>query len=126
LSYVHIASSAGCYFFIKVEIARIKIKLKGSDMKLWRKPFDIDEKTPAPVKVHIDIDRCKGCGYCAEFCPRGVLTMTDELGPRGYNMVKVGDSGQCLGCGLCQAICPEFGIYVTEEEKEEPATHAQG
>jgi 2-oxoglutarate ferredoxin oxidoreductase subunit delta len=94
-------------------------------MKLWRKPFDIAEKTPRPVKVHIDIDRCKGCGYCAEFCPRGVLTMTDELGPRGYSMVKVGDSSQCLGCGLCQAICPEFGIYVTEEEKEEPVTDVQ-
>jgi formate hydrogenlyase subunit 6/NADH:ubiquinone oxidoreductase subunit I len=50
--------------------------------------------------------------------------MTDELSPRGYTMVKVGDSGQCLGCGLCQAICPEFGIYVTPEEKEEPVTHA--
>jgi 2-oxoglutarate ferredoxin oxidoreductase subunit delta len=95
-------------------------------MKLWRKPFDIAEKTPRPVRVHIDVDRCKGCGYCAEFCPRGVLTMMDELSPRGYNMVKIGDSSQCLGCGLCQAMCPEFGIYVTEEEKEESVTDVQG
>ncbi|MBM3119677.1 MAG: 4Fe-4S ferredoxin, partial [Chloroflexi bacterium] len=45
-------------------------------MKLWRKPFDMAEKAPRPVKVHIDTERCKGCGYCAEFCPRGVLKMS--------------------------------------------------
>jgi len=90
-------------------------------MKLWRQPFDATEKAPKPVKVHIDIDRCKGCGYCAEFCPHGVLKMSDELGPRGYDMVKVVDESKCLGCGLCEAICPEFGIYLTTdtEEKEE-------
>lgn len=97
-------------------------------MKLWRKPFDMADKAPKPVTVHISIDRCKGCGYCAEFCPRGVLKMTDELSPKGYNLVKVIDEYNCLGCSLCQAICPEFGIYVTtqdKEEKEEPVTHAQ-
>ncbi|OGN93359.1 MAG: hypothetical protein A2Z75_08780 [Chloroflexi bacterium RBG_13_50_10] len=97
-------------------------------MKLWRKPFDIADKSPEPVKVHIDIDRCKGCGYCAEFCPRGVLKMTDELSPKGYDMVKVVDESQCLGCGLCEAMCPEFGIYVTKENKEArkvQATHAR-
>jgi 2-oxoglutarate ferredoxin oxidoreductase subunit delta len=91
----------------------------GADMKLWRRPFDATEKAPKPVKVHIDIDRCKGCGYCAEFCPRGVLKMTDELSPKGYGMVKVVDESKCLGCGLCEAICPEFGIHLTTEEKKE-------
>ena len=87
-------------------------------MNLWRKPFDIDEKAPKPVKIHIDIDRCKGCGYCAEFCPRGVLKMTGELSYKGYDMVGVVDDGKCLGCGLCEAMCPEFGIYLIYEDKE--------
>jgi 2-oxoglutarate ferredoxin oxidoreductase subunit delta len=86
-------------------------------MKLWRQPFDIAEKAPKPVKVHFDIDRCKGCGYCAEFCPRGVLKMTGELGPKGYETVKIMDETKCLDCGLCEAICPEFGIYLTTEEE---------
>ena len=94
-------------------------------MKLWRIPFDLADKAPKPVRVHINQDRCKGCGYCAEFCSRGVLKMTDELSPRGYNVVKVVDESKCLDCGLCQAICPEFGIYVTQVEKEEPVTHAK-
>ncbi len=87
-------------------------------MKLWRKPFDMAEKAPKPVKVRIDEERCKGCGFCAEFCPREVLKMTGELGPKGYETVRVTDEIKCLGCGLCEAICPEFGIYLTTEEKE--------
>ncbi len=94
-------------------------------MKLWRKPFDMADKAPLPARVHIDLDRCKGCGYCAEFCPRGVLVMMDELSPRGYNIVKIVDESKCLDCCLCQAICPEFAIFVTQEEKEEPMTHAE-
>ena len=122
------AGDAGCYFFITCTETNRNNRQNGADMKLWRKPFDMAEKAPNPVKVHINVDRCKGCGYCAEFCPRGALKMTDELGPKGYNLVKVVDEGKCLGCGLCEAMCPEFGIYVTtedKEEKEEPVTHVQ-
>lgn len=87
-------------------------------MKLWRKPFDIAEKAPQPVKVHIDEGRCKGCGFCAEFCPRGVLKMSGKLGPRGYEAVEITDESKCLGCGLCEALCPEFGICVVSDDKK--------
>lgn len=92
-------------------------------MKLWRKPFDLAEKAPRPVTARIDKERCKGCGYCAEFCPRGVLKMTGELGPKGYETVRITDEAECLGCGLCEAICPEFGIHlITKEEKQMKCT----
>ncbi len=99
-------------------------------MKLWRRPLDAAQKAPKPVKVHIDLDRCKGCGYCAEFCPRGVLKMSDQRSPKGYDTVKVVDEDKCLGCGLCEAMCPEFGIRLTsededKEEKKESAAHAK-
>ena len=112
------ASDAGCYFFIKDQRPTKIAIISGDDMKLWRKPFDMADKAPTPVKLHFDVDRCKGCGYCAEFCPRGVLKMTDELSPKGYDTVRIVDEGKCLGCGLCEAICPEFGIYLTTEDKE--------
>ena len=119
------SGAAGCYFFIIGSETNPNNGQSGANMKLWRKPFDMADKAPRPVRVHISIDRCKGCGYCAEFCPRGVLKMTDELSPKGYNVVKVVEESKCLGCGLCEAMCPEFGIYVTAEEKEEePVTHA--
>ncbi|MCD6481219.1 MAG: 4Fe-4S binding protein, partial [Thermoplasmata archaeon] len=28
---------------------------------------------PPHGKVYIIKDRCKGCGFCIEFCPQGVL-----------------------------------------------------
>ena len=83
-------------------------------MKLRRKPFDHTEKTVAPTKIHIDKERCKGCRYCVEFCPRKVLTIGSEIGPRGYNLATVSDEGKCSACGFCELICPEFAIKLSE------------
>jgi 2-oxoglutarate ferredoxin oxidoreductase subunit delta len=67
-------------------------------MKLWRKPFDYIEKATAPGRVYIDKERCKGCGYCVEFCPREVLRVSSELSPKGYYLAAVDDESKCLAC----------------------------
>ena len=82
-------------------------------MKLWRKPFDSLEKATTPGQVYIDKERCKGCGYCVEFCPRGVLKIGNELNSKGYLFPVVVDETGCLACGYCQVICPEFAIKVS-------------
>jgi 2-oxoglutarate ferredoxin oxidoreductase subunit delta len=82
-------------------------------MKLWRKPFDYADKATKPGQVHIDKERCKGCGFCVEFCPTEVLKMSLELSPKGYNLVVVDDESKCLACGFCELICPEFAIKVS-------------
>ena len=87
-------------------------------MKLWRTPFDQTEKATRPVKVLIDKEICKGCGYCVEFCPRGALVMSDELSPKGYTLAAVADESKCLGCGLCDILCPEFAIHVISNYNE--------
>jgi len=79
-------------------------------MKMWRVPFDLAEKATRPTKVLIDKERCKGCGYCVEFCPRAALRTSDELSSKGYSLVEVADESKCLGCGLCTVLCPEFAI----------------
>jgi 2-oxoglutarate ferredoxin oxidoreductase subunit delta len=61
-------------------------------------------------KIYIDKERCKGCGYCVEFCPKKLLSMSSELGHKGYKMAQVYGESECLGCGLCEAICPDFAI----------------
>lgn len=81
-------------------------------MKLWRTPFDCIEKATKPGQVDIDQERCKGCGFCVEYCPREVLKMSLELSPKGYNFAVVGDDSKCLACGFCELICPEFAIRV--------------
>jgi len=92
-------------------------------MKLWRKPFDYSEKATSPGHIIIDNDRCKGCGFCVEYCPRDVLKMSPELNPKGYNLCIIDDESKCLACGFCEVICPEFAIIVTSADK--PATTNQ-
>jgi 2-oxoglutarate ferredoxin oxidoreductase subunit delta len=82
-------------------------------MKLWRKPFDYTETATTPGQIHIDEERCKGCGYCVDFCPRDVLKMGNELNTKGYLLCVVDDEARCLACGYCEIICPEFAIKVS-------------
>jgi 2-oxoglutarate ferredoxin oxidoreductase subunit delta len=81
-------------------------------MTFWRTPFDHAEKATKPGKVVIDKDRCKGCGYCVEYCPRGVLEMSDEMNAKGYSLAAVVNENSCLSCGLCETLCPEFAIVL--------------
>ena len=67
----------------------------------------------AAYRIAIDRERCKGCGYCVEFCPRDVLTMSDELNPKGYTLPAVTNEANCRGCDLCTLLCPEFAVTVT-------------
>jgi len=87
-------------------------------MKLWRTPFDQAEKATKPPKVLIDKERCKGCGYCVEFCPRVVLEMSEELSPKGYTLAVAADESKCLGCGLCDVLCPEFAIHLQSSDND--------
>jgi 2-oxoglutarate ferredoxin oxidoreductase subunit delta len=88
-------------------------------MKLWRKPFDQEEKATKHGRVLIDTDRCKGCDFCVEFCPRGALVMSKELGPKGYYLAEVADDTLCLNCGLCEILCPEFGIQLAPSDNDD-------
>ena len=78
----------------------------------WRKPLDAEIKTVKPGQVSIDRNKCKGCGFCTEFCPRNVLAMSEDLNEKGYNSAIVTDEIKCLSCGLCEVICPEFAVHV--------------
>ena len=86
--------------------------------KLWRKPFDADVKATKPGKVTIIKERCKGCGYCTEFCPREALVMSDEINAKGYTLVIISDESKCLSCGLCEVICPEFAIVLNSDNNK--------
>ena len=99
-------------------------------MKLWRKPLDADEFEAPKGKVYIIDERCKGCGFCIEFCPRDVLEESEKYNSKGYHPPEVANPDDCVHCGLCELICPEFAIFVLDakevEKKEQGKKKAKG
>ena len=45
-------------------------------MKYWRTQLDADRISVPQGDVHIVVERCKGCAFCVEYCPRDVLAMS--------------------------------------------------
>ena len=82
-------------------------------MKFWRTPYNIDEVKIPLGEVHILKERCKGCGFCIEYCPKDVLEMSDEFNSKGYHPPRVKNPEECVNCGLCGLLCPEFAIWTT-------------
>ena len=66
--------------------------------------------------IHIIESRCKGCGFCIEFCPRDVLEVSETLAPNGYHPPYAARMDQCTCCRTCQLVCPDFAIYVADVE----------
>ena len=62
-------------------------------------------------EVFIDRDRCKGCGFCIEFCPPKVLETSDEYNSHGYHPPVLVNEAGCTGCDLCGLYCPDFAIF---------------
>ncbi len=78
-----------------------------------RIPYDIRKIRIPRGEVHIVKDRCKGCGFCIEYCPNDVLAVSDEFNSKGYHPPIVVNPDRCVNCGLCEMLCPEFAIWNT-------------
>ena len=92
-----------------------------AESRFWRRPFDADSLPRIRGTVRVHEDRCKGCAYCVEYCPRGVLVRSERFNLKGYHPPDVMESLECAACGLCELICPEFAIKVEESESAEVA-----
>jgi 2-oxoglutarate ferredoxin oxidoreductase subunit delta len=74
---------------------------------------------PIKGKIHIEKNRCKGCAFCVEYCPRDVLELSEEFNEKGYHPPVIKNEDECCYCQLCETICPEFAIFVTIKEEED-------
>jgi len=80
-------------------------------VKFWRTPLDLGDVKLPHGQVRLIVDRCKGCGFCVEYCPRGVLALSDAFNRKGYHPPEAVKPDECIDCGLCELICPDFAIY---------------
>ena len=62
-------------------------------------------------RVIINPQLCKGCGFCVEFCPTGVLEFSSEFNGKGYHPPVAVKPEACSGCDLCGMYCPDFAIF---------------
>jgi len=88
-------------------------------MKYWRKTLDQDRIKPRRHHIEVIKDRCKGCQFCIDLCPKQALHESAELNRKGYHPVYADSDNDCPNCGLCELICPEFAISVVPLEDEE-------
>ncbi len=87
-------------------------------MRYWRTPLDVHEIKIPRGKIHLIVDRCKGCEFCVEFCPREVLEMSTDFNTKGYHYPVVVKADLCVECDLCEVICPDFAIFCLPDEPE--------
>jgi 2-oxoglutarate ferredoxin oxidoreductase subunit delta len=83
-----------------------------------RRALDLAKRTIPQGQVYVIPQRCKGCLFCIEFCPKDVLVESTEMNAKGYHfpVVAEGKQGECANCEFCTLICPEFAIFTVQRE----------
>ena len=61
--------------------------------------------------VHIDPDKCNGCGQCVAPCAEGAIQMVD-------GKAQVVREELCDGAGFCLGVCPTGAMTIEEREAE--------
>ena len=93
------------------------------ESEFWREPLDDTKLIEKEGQIHVLENRCKGCGFCIEFCPKSVLARSEDINDKGYHPPIIIKLDSCVFCGLCELICPDFAIYieVTKSNEDEVA-----
>ena len=64
------------------------------------------------MKITVVKERCKSCGYCIKYCPKGVLAIGSDVNSKGYEYVVPVKEEDCIGCCICGRMCPDGAIEI--------------
>ncbi|MBI5102370.1 MAG: 4Fe-4S binding protein [Nitrospirae bacterium] len=67
--------------------------------------------------IKIDVNLCKGCLYCIEACPSGVIAVKKTFNRAGYFPAYPQFPEKCTGCGMCATVCPDIAITVYRKKE---------
>jgi 2-oxoglutarate ferredoxin oxidoreductase subunit delta len=82
-----------------------------------KKP-DAKEHLRVRGKIKIYSELCKGCSYCVEACPMGVISMRARFNRKGFFPAVAEHMEKCTGCAMCAHMCPEIAIRVYRENRK--------
>jgi 2-oxoglutarate ferredoxin oxidoreductase subunit delta len=64
-------------------------------------------------EIVIDEMYCRGCGYCADFCPKKCIVLSgDKFTSQGYALSIFMNPVDCNACKICGFMCPHHAIEV--------------
>ena len=67
--------------------------------------------------VVVDIEYCKGCGLCIDFCPQEIMQLNMEsITQKGYHPAHCVDQSRCTGCLSCALMCPDVAITIRRSD----------
>jgi 2-oxoglutarate ferredoxin oxidoreductase subunit delta len=69
--------------------------------------------------IIIDKELCKGCAYCVNACPTGVIAVEERFNKKGFFPASSEHPDKCTGCAICAQMCPEIAIEVYKEVEPE-------
>jgi heterodisulfide reductase subunit A len=76
---------------------------------------------------YIDVDRCTGCGVCAQSCPVSAVDTFNQglsqrtaayiLYPQAVPLAYAIDREKCIGCGLCENMCLADAVRYDDQQQ---------
>lgn len=78
-------------------------------------PYPFKPHDPAPGfrgKITVDVDKCFGCGGCANVCPARAIVVTDTS---QHTRVLEFHWSRCTYCARCEEVCPEKAIKLSQQ-----------